>query len=144
VEEVKKAQRYDLSLAIIMLTVDDYKQINDTHDYLLAERILRDLSQAIRRHLREVDLLGRYGGESFLVVLPNTDQGHHCVQRIHSAAQELTWEYGEEKVTITISAGMAQLEKHTPAELIATAEKRLELAKSLGGNRIVVAGEDEI
>lgn len=143
VEEAKKAQRYDLSLAIIMLTVDGYKQINDTHDYLLAERILRDLGQTIKRQLREVDLLGRYGGESFLVVLPNTNQGHHSAQRIHNAAKELNWEHGEEKVTITISVGMAQMEKHTPAELIALAEKRLELAKSLGGNRIMAVDEDD-
>ncbi len=142
VEEAKKAQRYGQPLAILLMTLDGFKQLNDKHGYVLAERVLRDVGQAIKRNIREIDLVGRYGGESFLVILPNTNQGRIAADRIRKTVQTLQWEQGEPK--ITLSGGLAQMENHTPAELISVAEKRLDLAKAQGGNRVVAAEADDM
>jgi diguanylate cyclase (GGDEF)-like protein len=142
VEESKKAQRYGQPLAILLITLDGFKQLNDKHGYVLAERVLRDVGQAIKRNVRDIDLVGRYGGESFLVILPSTDQGRIAADRIRKTVQSLQWEQGDPK--ITLSGGLAQLDHHTPAELISVAEKRLDLAKAQGGNRIVAADADEV
>lgn len=141
VEEAKKAQRYNQPLAILLINVDGFKDINDQHGYVVAERVLRDVGQAIKRNVREIDLVGRYGGESFLVILPNTELGRCAADRIRKGVLSLKWEEGEQKVTL--SGGLAQLDNQTPAELVAVAEKRLDLARSQGGNRIVAADADE-
>lgn len=142
VEEAKKARRYHLPLALLLINVDGFKDINDKHGYVVAERVLRDVGQAVRRNIREIDLIGRYGGESFLVILPNTDQGNSAADRIRKTVLSLQWEQGEQRVTL--SGGLAQLGDQTPAELIALAEKHLDLARSQGGNSIVDRGAGDV
>jgi diguanylate cyclase (GGDEF)-like protein len=136
-EEVKKSQRYHQPLCILIFDIDGFKLINDQYGYLTGDKVLRDVGQAIRRSLREIDLVGRYGGEEFLVVMPNTtvEMARHCGARIRRAIHALQWEQGQVRVTVT--GGLAQAGEHTPADLIALADERVRAAKQMGGDRVV-------
>ncbi|MFZ1987107.1 MAG: GGDEF domain-containing protein [Desulfatitalea sp.] len=136
-EEIKKAQRYGLPLSVMLFDIDGFKLINDRYGYLTGDKVLRDVGQAIRRSVREIDLVGRYGGEDFLVLLPNTtiDQAWISATRIRESLQALQWEQGQ--VQVTVSGGLALARKNSPAELISQVDARLRIAKQQGGDRVV-------
>jgi diguanylate cyclase (GGDEF)-like protein len=70
--EVERAKRYKKPLSVLLLDIDDFKRINDTLGHLVGDKVLKELVEEIRRNVRRVDMLGRYGGEEFVVVLPET------------------------------------------------------------------------
>lgn len=138
-EEAKKAQRYNHPLSIILFDIDWLKQVNLEHGYAMGDMVLRDVGHAIKRGVREIDLVGRHAGEEFLVILPNTDIDH-CrltAQRIQKNVAGMKWQLGQ--VQVTVSAALAQLEAHAPADLIKLVNDRLADTKSQGHNRIVMA-----
>jgi len=137
-EEAKKAQRYNQPLSIIIFDIDTFKNTNLEHGYAAGDMILRDVGQTIKRGIREIDLVGRYSGEEFLVALPNTplDQCRQTAERIQKAVTALQW--GPDRMQITVSAAMAQLhDHHSPADLVRQAGERLVETKSQGPGRIV-------
>ncbi|WP_054032962.1 GGDEF domain-containing protein [Desulfatitalea tepidiphila] len=139
VEEVKKARRYNMPLAIVLFDIDGFKKIYDERGYVLGESVLRDVGRCIKRNMREIDLVGRYGGEAFLVILPNTSaaQGQLMAERIREKVAALSWEQGEVKVTL--SGGLTFFNDETPPELVQRADDLLAAVKRSGGNRIAVA-----
>jgi diguanylate cyclase (GGDEF)-like protein len=137
-EEAKKAQRYNQPLSIIIFDIDTFKSTNLEHGYAAGDMILRDVGQTIKRGIREIDLVGRYSGEEFLVALPNTslDQCRQTAERIQQAIAVLQW--GPDRMQITVSAAMAQLhDHHSPADLVRLAGERLAETKPQGPGRIV-------
>ena len=70
--EIERATRFDRPLAVLMLDLDHFKQVNDTHGHQRGDAVLRELAQRVQEQIREVDTLARYGGEEFVVVLPET------------------------------------------------------------------------
>jgi len=138
--ETCKAQNQPLSL--IMLDIDYFKQYNDTFGHLIGDEVLISLCDVIRRHIKNTDAVGRWGGEEFCVALPNTDaqQALQVARRIRETMSTLKVRNAEQ-MTIpipTVSQGIATFPVETEdiTKLIDTADKRLYMAKERGRDQI--------
>lgn len=135
-EEIARAKRYGHPLAVLMIDLDDFKSINDRYGHVAGDDTLHDVAGAITRSVRSIDIAGRYGGEEFLVILPETAMvGAAAVaERIRATIEQLG--------RTTASAGVAELfdEDTAAAELIERADTALYKAKRSGKNRVVLAG----
>lgn len=135
------ATRYDQPLAICMLDVDHFKQINDRYGHLIGDQVLSTVAQTAARQIRAADCIGRFGGEEFILLLPNTDVSSGLMLaerlRVSIAALRIQTEKGE--ITVTISLGVAGRQ---PADtvierLIDRADQALYAAKRQGRNCVV-------
>ena len=141
-EEYKRATRSDTPLGLIMFDIDHFKLVNDTHGHLIGDRILTKVAQLAGQHLREGDVLVRYGGEEFLCILPGAEiEGAADVcERIRSAVEALVVRDRDKEISCTVSLGYGSFpEMHADDEtaLIGLADEALYRAKSDGRNRSV-------
>lgn len=140
--EWSRSRRYDHPLSAMMVDIDHFKHVNDTHGHAIGDMVLRTVAQICRSSLRDTDLLGRYGGEEFAVLLPDTDLSATYVtaERLrHSiAATYIATEKG--LLHVTISIGIASVSATTPsvANLLDQADQGLYIAKEDGRNCVVV------
>jgi diguanylate cyclase (GGDEF)-like protein len=143
--EITRAVRVRLPLAMVLLDIDHFKAVNDTHGHLAGDRVLRAVAGIIRSQLRDYDIAGRYGGEEFAVLLPHTQPGQarRIAERLRMAvaAAHLTASAGTGPATpvrVTVSAGVASLAECSPGlqALIAAADAALYDAKTAGRNRV--------
>lgn len=134
---VKEAARYRTPLSVIMLDIDNFKQINDLYGHPFGDKVLRRIASVFKSALRETDLIGRYGGEEFLLVLPRTDadSAFQAAEKIRKAVENLQWE--KEGLVVTLSGGISQLEDARYQKLINEADKKLYVAKGQGKNRMI-------
>lgn len=140
-ERLGEAVAKQMDLGVIMLDIDHFKRVNDQHGHLVGDRVLRETAQAISSLLRGMDAVGRYGGEEFLVVLPNTSEENAAfvAERIRRLVAE--HDFGE-GICVTISCGVAGcadcasgvLDSTT---LIGLADQNLYQAKRDGRNRVI-------
>jgi diguanylate cyclase (GGDEF)-like protein len=145
-EELSRAARYRRPLSVILVDLDHFKRLNDTHGHIAGDVILRHVAQLLAQNVRTVDLTGRYGGEEFLVVLPETDPDAAA-----SLAEKLRRIVGGSEVqlpdgvmaTVTLSAGVAggQGDVLRLDALVRDADAALYSAKALGRNQVYVFRE---
>ncbi|MEO7986678.1 MAG: diguanylate cyclase [Gemmatimonadales bacterium] len=140
-QEMDRAARYATMLTGMMIDIDNFKQINDTHGHLVGDRVLKQLANLLKREQRSVDIVARYGGEEFVVLLPETTnaESRNFAERI--LRRVATHDFGEvgHPVRVTISIGIASYpdESVTDGEsLLRLADRHLYRAKSDGRNRI--------
>ncbi|HWI40829.1 MAG TPA: diguanylate cyclase, partial [Verrucomicrobiae bacterium] len=140
------AQRHGGDISCLVIDLDFFKAVNDTHGHLVGDRVLETVAQSLRETVRETDVVARHGGEEFVVLLPNTGiEGALAVAeavRKSIAGLRLSSEQGE--VTVTASIGVAGLSSHQPAtaaELVGLADAALYSAKGRGRNQVHVAPE---
>jgi diguanylate cyclase (GGDEF)-like protein len=140
-EEIERARRYGTGMAVIMADIDQFKPLNDEFGHLLGDEVLRQVSSLFHQQLRKIDVVCRYGGEEFAVLLSQTNAEHAV-----SVAEKLrrmveTWQFPGVPRTVTISAGIAAFPHHgmTRDELIRAADNGLYAAKQAGRNRICAA-----
>lgn len=144
--ELARAQRYGDSLSTLMLDLDHFKRINDHYGHLVGDRVLQVVAQCVQDNIREFDILGRYGGEEFALILPNTDisGAYEIANRIREIIASQVIQTGQEEVSITASLGVAHLIEISDTsieELLDYADQALYAAKKAGRNRVEVWGE---
>jgi two-component system, cell cycle response regulator len=139
-QEMDRAARYATMLTGMMIDIDNFKQINDTHGHLVGDRVLKQLANLLKREQRSVDIVARYGGEEFVVLLPETTsaESRNFAERI--LRRVAGYDFGEsgKPVRVTISIGIASYpgERVTDGEsLLRLADNHLYRAKSDGRNR---------
>jgi two-component system cell cycle response regulator len=145
-QELERARRHQHPLSVILCDFDDFKRVNDTHGHLGGDAVLREGAAALRRCLRAGDLLGRYGGEEFLAVLPEVDLegGRQAAERLRRCLAEHAVVLAGEEVRITASFGVAEISEvpgdataaDTTDLLVSLADHRLYEAKAAGRNRV--------
>ncbi len=135
-------RRYGNEFSVLMIDIDHFKVINDTHGHLVGDAILVQVAQIFSNILRTMDVAGRYGGEEFLVILGQTDirNAMSTAERIRRAIENHTFSYQEAELHITISVGVTAIGglEETDNSLIARADNALYEAKAGGRNRVVV------
>ncbi len=144
-EEIRRAQRYGRSLALIFLDLDDFKAYNDTYGHPAGDALLSEISAVIRANLRTVDMAARYGGEEFVAILPETtsEQALVLADRLRLAVSDLEVSpTGTPRQRVTISAGVAAFpsDAKTKSDLIEAADRAAYEAKRSGKNRVQSAG----
>ncbi|EIC21337.1 diguanylate cyclase (GGDEF) domain-containing protein [Thiorhodovibrio frisius] len=140
-EEFQRATRGDAALSLLMLDIDHFKDVNDTHGHLIGDRVLIEVAQTLKGLSREGDIVLRYGGEEFLMLLPGAtnDSGRILAERICHAIADQVVETAQLRLQVTISIGLAcfpDQDAETPEALIALADRALYQAKEAGRNRV--------
>lgn len=138
--EVERGLRYERPLSVIMIDLDDLKGINDQHGHPKGDEVLVKVAKGIKRQIRRVDIATRYGGDEFLVLLPEADQqeAEKVAARISSAIGSIG---AVEDVTVSASIGVAQLNQNTktPQGFLHSVDQALYEAKRAGGGCVRVA-----
>ena len=142
--ELDRSRRFDTYLSLLMIDVDNFKVFNDTYGHLAGDVALKMISGAIKRAVRKIDIVSRYGGEEFTAILPETDQGGAIVlaERIKGEVASMNMSPVEdERVTLTVSIGICSCQEGimTPDQLVSRADDASYLAKKMGKNKICVS-----
>lgn len=138
--EVERLQRFDEPLSAIMIDIDHFKQINDAHSHRIGDQVLRALAQRCKRILREVDLIGRYGGEEFAILLPGTSLENACLvaERLRQEIEimPVPTDQGPLPVTVSLGVSCATADLKELAVLLDRADTAMYQAKQAGRNRV--------
>ncbi|MEN8190557.1 MAG: GGDEF domain-containing protein [Thermodesulfobacteriota bacterium] len=147
-EEVSKAIRYSTPLTLILLDIDQFKNINDTYGHQAGDQVLSNLTQLITNNLRDEEVVCRYGGEEFFVILPLADlrTGSQVADRLRELIQNEIINFMEHQIITTVSLGVASLETLPVNDidlLIHSADSALYYAKHSGRNRVAFFLDNE-
>jgi two-component system, cell cycle response regulator len=138
-DEVERSRRYGSLLSIVLFDIDDFKKVNDTFGHLTGDAVLQKLAELLKVSLRAIDIVGRYGGEEFLAILPETDgiNGYIVAERFRERVEKEAFANGEGNINITVSGGVAYYAYGMDVnKLIKAADDNLYTAKREGKNRI--------
>lgn len=140
-KEFSRARRYNLSLSLVMLDIDHFKDVNDTYGHQYGDVVLKAISGILKRSVRDIDLVARYGGEEFVMILPETQKKNSRIvaERIRAKVEEQVFKPGEDERRITVSIGISGYPDDgikTRLDLIAKADAALYDAKNSGRNRV--------
>ncbi|MGE0454352.1 MAG: diguanylate cyclase [Vicinamibacteria bacterium] len=136
------------ALTLLMVDLDHFKQVNDTHGHLAGDMVLKDVTALVQRTLRTEDVLARYGGEEFAVLLRFTDapRGFAVAERVRRAVEAQAFVYQDQELHVTASIGIASYEGGSfasPQEMLEAADDFLYRAKQGGRNRSMYVGIDD-
>lgn len=141
-QEYARHRRYDRNAALVMFDIDHFKKINDTYGHQTGDAVIQQTAEVIRNSMRDADIAGRYGGEEFVVLLPDTDsEGAASVaERLRQSIEAHEVVYEGNRIHFTVSLGIADLSQPTSgyAQLIERADSALYASKSGGRNRVTL------
>jgi diguanylate cyclase (GGDEF)-like protein len=140
-EEIERARRHETGMAVIMVDIDQFKRLNDEFGHLLGDEVLRQVSSILNQQLRKTDVVCRYGGEEFAILLSQTNPQHAAgvAEKLRRLVE--TWQFPGVPRPVTISAGAATYPDHgcTRDDLVKAADAGLYAAKQSGRNRVLLA-----
>lgn len=142
-KEYARALRHQTDLSCLLIDIDYFKVINDTFGHVFGDSVLREFSACLKLVARKYDFIFRYGGEEFMILLPNTgiDGARSVAEKIRSICESKVYKDGINVTIATVSIGVSSVKNHQPSEsneLIAFADKALYRSKSKGRNRVSV------
>lgn len=133
--EFSRSKRFDRTLSLMMIDVDDFKKFNDRHGHQEGDRVLRNVAQCLENNKRSMDTVARYGGEEFAVILPEVT--HELA--IDIAKRHLKKTFEQTQISVSIGVATYPMDAQTTTELVHAADMALLKAKSLGKHRVIVA-----
>ena len=145
--ELKRGQRHGIPISAVMIDIDNFKHINDTYGHLFGDQVLKALGEILLRRARTEDMVIRYGGEEFLLLLFGADvQGSYAfAERVRLDFQSKIFHINGESIHFTLSAGLAQyIANDKQAELLDKADKALYIAKRTGKNKVCIFDESTL
>jgi len=147
-KEIERSKRYGHIFSVLIFDIDYFKKINDQYGHLLGDEALKKLVIETQAQLREEDLLGRYGGEEFVVLLPETDSGtaYHAAERLRKIVENISVSHEKGEFSFTISLGVASLtdDIFTLLDLLNLADQALYTAKEQGRNRTILYSDIDL
>ncbi len=143
-DEFERSRRSGEPLSVAMIDLDRFKAINDTYGHPTGDVVLYETARILRETAREIDMVGRYGGEEFIAILPNTaeDEAARFAERVRSAVEEHVYRDEATEIRMTCSSGVASFPMDavdSPEQLLKEADEALYAAKETGRNRVIRA-----
>jgi diguanylate cyclase (GGDEF)-like protein len=143
-EEIERSRKFNYTFSCLMIDIDHFKDYNDRYGHLVGDAILKEVSKSIKENVRQIDLLGRYGGEEFSIVLTEThkEQAQFVAERIRQAMESKRVRVYDEDLKVTVSIGICVYPQdgRNVEELIDRADAALYQAKQMGRNKVCIYG----
>jgi diguanylate cyclase (GGDEF)-like protein len=145
--EFKRAERRKQKFSLLMIDIDNFKQLNDTFGHHVGDQVLRDVTSILMKDMREVDTVARYGGEEFVIILPETTEtgAMYVAQRLRRAVEQARFFAGSpdrvQHLTISIGIAVYDTDAQFKRDLIEFSDAALYAAKRAGRNRVVAYSE---
>jgi len=141
--EFARAKRYNLPLSIVMFDIDHFKKVNDLYGHQFGDKVISGIAKQIKDSIRRTDYICRYGGEEFVLILPETTSSNAVIpiERIREKIESNYFSYNNEDIIVTISAGISSIELKMTSEneLVKKADESLYKAKENGRNRVEIS-----
>jgi diguanylate cyclase (GGDEF)-like protein len=138
-EEFERALRFNHPLSVAICDVDFFKKINDRFSHAIGDEVLRTVAKIFRQSIRQVDILGRYGGEEFVFLFPETalERAVMACEKIRKSVEDYNWSFVQEGLTVTVSIGVtSDLRVFNHEKMMSNADEKLYQAKNNGRNRV--------
>ncbi len=144
-EELERSKKYKHAFSFFMIDIDNFKSYNDRYGHLVGDAVLREIAKTIKENIRQVDLVGRYGGEEFSLILPETDREQSLIaaERIRQAVENKLIKVYDEDLRVAISIGISAFPKDgkSAQTIIERADQALYRAKQTGKNKVCYHGQ---
>lgn len=141
-EEINRAKRYKTAFSVILLDIDFFKAVNDTHGHDIGDKVLISIVNILKNNIRDTDILGRWGGEEFLIICPesNSSQVETVAQKLRTKIEEFTF-YKAGKLTCSFGISEFKTTDINSSAMVKRADNALYEAKNTGRNKVVVSSE---